>query len=130
MNRTRILAVVPLIVAVGFALHPAWAQQPGTTRTDLSAPGQPRGPGSVSGAPYLPEGFAATFASRYVSANGLRLHAAIGYAWGLVDEGLRRGIPVLGVTLRMLSLWHCVHCLSPISLALSAYAEPLLSGKL
>src|SRR5262245_49365737 len=38
----------------------------------------PTGPGSVSGAPHLPAGFATTFASRYVDANAVRLHAVIG----------------------------------------------------
>src|SRR5215470_2604246 len=45
---------------------------------DSSSARVPRGPGSASGAPYLPEGFAKTFTSRYVDANGLRLHAVIG----------------------------------------------------
>jgi pimeloyl-ACP methyl ester carboxylesterase len=38
----------------------------------------PVGPGSVSGAPDLPVGFADTFASRYVDIGELRLHAVIG----------------------------------------------------
>jgi hypothetical protein len=38
----------------------------------------PDGPGSASGAPHLPRGFADTFASRYVDAGELRLHAVIG----------------------------------------------------
>jgi pimeloyl-ACP methyl ester carboxylesterase len=46
------------------------------------APGQraagPAGPGSVSDAPGLPAGFRALFASRYVAANGLRMHAVTG----------------------------------------------------
>ena len=45
---------------------------------DSSSSRLPGGPGSVSGAPNLPGGFAKTFASRYVDANGLRLHAVIG----------------------------------------------------
>ena len=36
------------------------------------------GPGSVSGAPELPDGFTDTFSSRYVDAGELRLHAVIG----------------------------------------------------
>jgi quercetin dioxygenase-like cupin family protein len=35
MQTTRIMAVAVLIVASGLALHVAWAQQPGITRTDL-----------------------------------------------------------------------------------------------
>ena len=38
----------------------------------------PEGPGSVSGAPNLPEGFADTFTSRYVDAGDVRLHAVVG----------------------------------------------------
>ena len=38
----------------------------------------PQGPGSVSGAPNLPAGFSDTFASRYVDAGEVRLHAVIG----------------------------------------------------
>ena len=41
-------------------------------------PSTPDGPGSVSGAPNLPEGFTDTFSSRFIDANGLRLHAVIG----------------------------------------------------
>jgi pimeloyl-ACP methyl ester carboxylesterase len=44
-----------------------------------SSPG-PEGPGSVSGAPDLPAGFAGTFASWYVDARELRLHAVTGGA--------------------------------------------------
>ena len=32
------------------------------------------GPGSVSGAPHLPEGFTGTFTSRYVDTRDLRQH--------------------------------------------------------
>src|ERR671915_1019234 len=38
----------------------------------------PEGPGSVSGAPNLPEGFADTFTSRYIDTGDLRQHAVIG----------------------------------------------------
>src|ERR671917_158238 len=38
----------------------------------------PEGPGSVSGAPNLPEGFTDTFTSRYVDTGELRPHAVIG----------------------------------------------------
>ena len=62
------------------------------------------GPGSVSEAPHLPEGFTDTFRSRYVDTGKLRLHAVIGgggpplllvhgwpqtwYAWRLVMPAL------------------------------------------
>jgi hypothetical protein len=39
---------------------------------------QPEGPGSVSGAPNLPAGFADTFTSRYVDTGDVRLHAVMG----------------------------------------------------
>ena len=38
----------------------------------------PEGHGSVSGAPNLPDGFAATFTSRYVDTCDLRQHAVTG----------------------------------------------------
>jgi hypothetical protein len=38
----------------------------------------PEGPGSVSEAPNLPEGFAGTFTSRYVDTGDLRQHAVAG----------------------------------------------------
>jgi hypothetical protein len=38
----------------------------------------PEGPGSVSGAPHLPEGFTDTFTSRYIGTGEVRLHAVIG----------------------------------------------------
>jgi hypothetical protein len=36
------------------------------------------GPGSVSGAPHLPDGFTDTFTSRYIDTGAVRLHAVIG----------------------------------------------------
>jgi pimeloyl-ACP methyl ester carboxylesterase len=66
----------------------------------------PEGPGSVSGAPNLPDGFTGTFTSRYVDAGGLRQHVVTGgegpplllvhgwpqtwYAWRLVMPALAR----------------------------------------
>jgi pimeloyl-ACP methyl ester carboxylesterase len=44
----------------------------------MSSSSVPEGPGAVSGAPNLPEGFAATFASRYVDTGGLRQHVVTG----------------------------------------------------
>jgi len=71
----------------------------------------PEGPGSVSGAPHLPEGFTATFASRYITTGDLRQHVVIGgdgpplllvhgwpetwYAWRLVMPGLARDFQVI-----------------------------------
>jgi len=71
----------------------------------------PEGPGSVSGAPGLPDGFAGMFASRFVEAGGLRQHVVTGgagppvllvhgwpqtwYAWRLVMPELARGFSVV-----------------------------------
>src|SRR5438094_2185475 len=71
----------------------------------------PEGPGSVAGAPNLPEGFADTFTSRYIDVGDLRLHAVTGgggpplllvhgwpqtwYAWRLVMPALARDFTVV-----------------------------------
>jgi pimeloyl-ACP methyl ester carboxylesterase len=71
----------------------------------------PEGPGSVSGAPHLPEGFSGTFTSRYVDTPSLRQHVVTGgdgpplllvhgwpqtwYAWRLVMPGLARDFQVV-----------------------------------
>src|SRR6516165_10156237 len=73
-----------------------------------SDPLTPQGPGSVSGAPNRPEGFAGTFTSRYVDTPDVRLHAVIGgsgpplllihgwpgswYYWRLVMPALARDL--------------------------------------
>jgi pimeloyl-ACP methyl ester carboxylesterase len=71
----------------------------------------PEGPGSVSGAPNLPDGFAGTFTSRYVDTGELRQHVVTGgegpplllmhgwpqtwYAWRLVMPALARDFSVV-----------------------------------
>ena len=71
----------------------------------------PEGPGSVAGAPHLPEGFTGTFTSRYVDTGGLRQHVVTGgdgpplllvhgwpqtwYAWRLVMPALARDFAVV-----------------------------------
>jgi pimeloyl-ACP methyl ester carboxylesterase len=71
----------------------------------------PEGPGSVSGAPHLPDGFTGTFTSRYIDTGGLRQHVVTGgggpplllvhgwpqtwYAWRLVMPGLARDFTVI-----------------------------------
>ncbi len=80
---------------------------------ELTATGlpTPEGPGSVSGAPHLPDGFTGTFTSRYVDAGGLRQHVVTGgdgpplllvhgwpqtwYAWRLVMPALARDFHVV-----------------------------------
>ena len=80
----------------------------------------PEGPGSVSGAPNLPEGFADTFTSRYVDTGDVRLHAVIGgdgpplllvhgwpetwYAWRLLMPALARDFTVIAVDQRGIGL--------------------------
>ena len=80
----------------------------------------PEGPGSVSGAPNLPHGFADTFTSRYVDTGELRLHAVIGgngpplllvhgwpqtwYAWRLLMPALARDFTVVAVDQRGIGL--------------------------
>src|SRR6516165_8040803 len=71
----------------------------------------PEGPGSVSGAPNLPDGITATFTSRYIDTGGLRQHVVTGgqgpplllvhgwpqtwYAWRLVMPALAREFSVV-----------------------------------
>ena len=80
----------------------------------------PASPGAVSGAPNLPAGFANTFTSGYVDANGLRFHAVIGgkgrplrlvqgwpqtwYQWRLVMPALARDFQVIAVDQRGIGL--------------------------
>ncbi len=70
----------------------------------MNSPSTLEGPGSVSGAPNLPDGFTGTFTSRYVDTGGLRQHVVTGgdgpglllvhgwpqtwYAWRLVMPAL------------------------------------------
>jgi pimeloyl-ACP methyl ester carboxylesterase len=80
----------------------------------------PEGPGSVFGAPHLPEGFSGTFTSRYVDTGGVRLHAVTGgggppvllihgwpgswYYWRLVMPALARDFDVIAVDQRGIGL--------------------------
>jgi pimeloyl-ACP methyl ester carboxylesterase len=80
----------------------------------------PEGPGSASGAPNLPAGFTDTFASRYLDAGDVRLHAVIGgdgpplllihgwpgswYYWRLVMPALARDFQVIAVDQRGIGL--------------------------
>jgi pimeloyl-ACP methyl ester carboxylesterase len=85
--------------------------------SDLSTP---EGPGSVSGAPNLPEGFTGTFTSRYVDTADVRLHAVIGgngpplllihgwpgswYHWRLVMPQLAGDFEVIAIDQRGIGL--------------------------
>jgi len=80
----------------------------------------PEGPGSVSGAPNLPDRFAETFTSRFVDIGDLRLHAVIGgegpplllvhgwpetwYAWRMVMPTLAKDFEVIAVDQRGIGL--------------------------
>jgi pimeloyl-ACP methyl ester carboxylesterase len=84
---------------------------------DLSTP---EGPGSVSGAPDLPPGFADTFTSQFVDTGQLRMHAVVGgegpplllvhgwpetwYAWRNLMPGLARDFEVIAVDQRGIGL--------------------------
>ena len=77
----------------------------------MNSSATPEGPGSVSGAPHLPEGFAGTFTSRYIDTGELRQHVVTGgdgpplllihgwpqtwYAWRLVMPALARDFTVI-----------------------------------
>jgi pimeloyl-ACP methyl ester carboxylesterase len=87
---------------------------------------QPVGPGSVSGAPNLPAGFADTFTSRYVDAGDVRLHAVTGgngpalllihgwpetwYAWRHVMPALAKDFQVIAVDQRGIGLSYKPAC--------------------
>ena len=86
----------------------------------MSSASIPEGPGSVSGAPNLPAGFAHTFSSRYIDTGEVRLHAVIGgdgpplllvhgwpetwYAWRLVMPALAQDFEVIAVDQRGIGL--------------------------
>ncbi|MFL6095184.1 MAG: alpha/beta fold hydrolase [Blastococcus sp.] len=88
--------------------------------SSATRPATPEGPGSVSGAPDLPAGFADTFTSRYVDVGHVRLHAAVGgngpplllvhgwpeswYAWRKVMPALAREFTVIAVDQRGMGL--------------------------
>ena len=86
----------------------------------MSTTSIPEGPGSVSGAPNLPEGFADTFTSQFIDAGDVRLHAVIGgegpplllihgwpqtwYAWRMLMPALGRDFEVIAVDQRGIGL--------------------------
>jgi pimeloyl-ACP methyl ester carboxylesterase len=86
----------------------------------MSTSPAPEGPGSVSGAPNLPDGFADIFSSRYVDAGDVHLHAVTGgsgpplllihgwpgswYYWRLVMPALARDFEVIAVDQRGIGL--------------------------
>ena len=80
----------------------------------------PEGPGSVAGAPHLPEGFTGTFTSRYIDTGDLRQHVVTGgdgpplllvhgwpqtwYAWRLMMPALARDFTVIAPDQRGIGL--------------------------
>ena len=86
----------------------------------MSSSSTPTGPGSVSEAPNLPEGFIETFTSRFVDTGEVRLHAVVGgegpplllihgwpgswYYWRLVMPALARDFEVVAVDQRGIGL--------------------------
>ena len=106
-----------VVAAAAAALVGSVLVQPAALSASVATP---TGPGSVSGAPNLPPGFTKTFTSRYVEANGLRMHAVIGgegpplllvhgwpqtwYAWRLVMPELARDFQVIAVDQRGIGL--------------------------
>jgi len=88
--------------------------------TSAAGPPTPQGPGSVSGAPNLPAGFAGTFTSRYVDTAEVRLHAVTGgdgpplllihgwpqtwYAWRMLMPALARDFSVVAPDQRGIGL--------------------------
>lgn len=112
---TRRALLTGAVAGLGLAAlaEPALAQ--GASRRP--APG---GPGAVAGAPGLPAGFRDTFASRFVAANGLRMHAVTGgngpplllihgwpqtwYQWRLVMPALARDFTIVAPDQRGIGL--------------------------
>src|SRR6187399_2750332 len=87
---------------------------------NASALPTPEGPGSVSGAPHPPAGFADTFSSRFVDTGDVRLHAVIGgdgpplllihgwpqtwYAWRMLMPALAKNFTVIAPDQRGIGL--------------------------
>src|SRR4029079_3320951 len=107
--------------AAGAALLSPWVSSASAAnglRADTSP--VPRDFGSVSNSPRLPRGFAATFQSRFIDANGIRQHAVIGgdgpplllvhgwpenwYAWRYVMPQLAKSYTVIAVDQRGIGL--------------------------
>jgi pimeloyl-ACP methyl ester carboxylesterase len=113
-TRREVLAVAAA------AIVPTFARGKRATAREASSGRVPIGPSSALGAPHLPAGFANMFASRYIDANGLRLHAVIGgqgrplllvhgwpqtwYQWRLVMPALARDFEVIAVDQRGIGL--------------------------
>jgi pimeloyl-ACP methyl ester carboxylesterase len=105
--------------AGGLAVLGGWAPSAASALA-LGGAGDPRGPGSVSGAPDLPRGVTANFESRFVHANGIRHHVVVGgdgpplvlvhgwpenwYAWRSVMPALANDFTVIAIDQRGIGL--------------------------
>jgi pimeloyl-ACP methyl ester carboxylesterase len=110
--------------AAGLTVLHAWtpssASAAGPAPRRLVGGRDPRGFGSVATAPRLPRGFARTFTSRFIRANGIRQHVVIGgdgpplllvhgwpenwYAWRFVMPALAEQFTVIAVDQRGIGL--------------------------
>jgi pimeloyl-ACP methyl ester carboxylesterase len=109
----------------------------------------PEGPGSVSGAPNLPEGFTDTFTSRYIDTAEVRLHAVIGcegpplllvhgwpqtwYQWRLVMPELARDFEVAADDVQTLVIdgsghWVAEEATEEMLAALTEFLAPYREG--
>jgi pimeloyl-ACP methyl ester carboxylesterase len=107
-------------VLAGVSAAGAYGLFAGQTPEAVAGLAAPQGPGSASEAPHLPNGFRNIFTSRYVKANGIRLHAVTGgegpplllvhgwpqtwYQWRLVMPALARDFTVVAVDQRGIGL--------------------------
>jgi pimeloyl-ACP methyl ester carboxylesterase len=109
----------------------------------------PEGPGSVSGAPNLPDGFTDTFTSHYIDTAELRLHAVIGgegpplllvhgwpqtwYQWRLVMPELARDFEVAADDVQTLVIdgsghWVAEEATEEMLAALTEFLAPYREG--
>src|SRR3954454_14075412 len=107
----------------GMSAFGSWAPSTAAAAAPARGGTSDKGPhsfGSVSRAPKLPRGFASTFESRFVDANGIRQHVVIGgdgpplllvhgwpenwYAWRFVMPTLARDFTVIAVDQRGIGL--------------------------
>jgi hypothetical protein len=109
-NRRRFLGTAAMVMAAPQLAMIGCAKEQSSKADSADATTVP---GSVSGAPNLPDGFTDTFTSRYVDTGGLRQHAVIGgegpplllvhgwpqnwYAWRLLMPELARDFEVIAV---------------------------------
>jgi pimeloyl-ACP methyl ester carboxylesterase len=121
MSTFQTLTRRDVLVAAAFAgAASAMSKAEAASKPSANPQSTPHGPGSASGAPYLPPGFTDTFTSRYVDIAGVRLHAVVGgkgpplllvhgwpqtwYQWRMVMPALARDFAVIAVDQRGIGL--------------------------